>query len=147
MSLAERVETDLKQAMKAHDASVVETLRMLRASLKNLQIEKQREIEDAEIEAVIRTTLKQLGDARTSFVSGGRSDLVQKTDQEATVLAAYLPPAMSQSELQALVDKTVAVVGKDPKLFGRIMGEVIKASGGRADGGQVQTLVKAALET
>lgn len=146
MALSESIDNDLKQAMKAQNASVVDTLRMLRASMKNLHIEKQQELTDDDVQGLIRTSIKQLKDAREQFAAGNRMDLAEKNDAEIVLLNAYLPAAMDPAELQAIVNEKVAAIGKDPKLFGKIMGEVIKATGGRADGGAVQAAVKAALD-
>ena len=146
MALNESIDNDLKQAMKAQNASVVDTLRMLRASMKNLQIEKQQELTDDEIQGLIRTNIKQLKDAREQFAAGNRMDLAEKNDAEIALLSAYLPAAMDPAELSAIVAEKVAAIGKDPKLFGKIMGDVMKATGGRADGSAVQAAVKAALD-
>lgn len=146
MALNESIDNDLKQAMKAQNASVVDTLRMLRASMKNLQIEKQQELTDDEIQGLIRTNIKQLKDAREQFAAGNRMDLAEKNDAEIALLGAYLPAAMDPAELSAIVAEKVAAIGKDPKLFGKIMGDVMKATGGRADGSAVQAAVKAALD-
>lgn len=146
MTLAETIDNDLKQAMKAHHASVVETLRMLRASVKNEQIAKQRPLRDEEILALIRTSIKQLKDARSAFESGNRADLVEKNDREIEILSAFLPAALSSEELDAIIQEKVAAIGRDPKLFGKVMGEVVKAVDGRADGATIQSAVKAALD-
>ncbi len=146
MALNASIDNDLKQAMKAQNASVVDTLRMLRASMKNLQIEKQQELTDDDIQGLIRTNIKQLKDAREQFAAGNRMDLAEKNDAEIALLSAYLPAAMDPAELEAIVAEKVAAIGTDPKLFGKIMGDVMKATGGRADGSAVQAAVKAALD-
>lgn len=145
MSLIETIDNDLKSAMKAREASVVETLRMLRATMKNAQIDKQRPLTDEEVVALLRTSLKQLADARAQFAQGGRDDLVAKTDAEIAVLTRYLPPALPEAELDAIVAAKVAQIGADPKNFGKVMGAVMKEVAGRADGAAVQAAVKAAL--
>lgn len=147
MGLIETVDNDLKIAMKAHDASVVETLRMLRATMKNMQIEKQRPLTDEDVLAILRTTLKQLADAKVQFASGGRADLVEKSDAEIAILSKYLPPAMPAEELEKIVAAKVAEIGADPKAFGKVMGVVVKEAAGRADGAAIQAAVKKALGT
>lgn len=147
MGLIETIDGDLKLAMKSHDASAVETLRMLRATMKNAQIDKQRPLTDEDVLALIRTTLKQLKDAAEQYAAGGRQDLVAKADVEAALLRKYLPAALPEAELQAIVAAKIAEMGKDPKLFGKVMGAVMKEVAGRADGAAVQAAVKAALET
>ncbi len=145
MGLIETVDNDLKLAMKAHEASVVETLRMLRATMKNVQIEKQRPVTDEEAAGLVRTTIKQLTDASAAFAAGGRADLVQKNAAEIALLRKYLPAAMPPEELARIVAAKVAEIGKDPKNFGKVMGAVVKDVAGRAEGGDIQQAVKAAL--
>ncbi len=147
MGLIETVDNDLKLAMKAHDTSVVETLRMLRATMKNTQIEKQRPLTDEDVLGLLRTTLKQAADAKAQFVAGGRADLVEKTDAEMVILSRYLPPAMPAEELEKIVAAKVAEIGADPKAFGKVMGAVVKEVSGRADGAAIQAAVKKALGT
>ncbi len=145
MGLIETVDNDLKIAMKAHQTSEVETLRMLRATMKNMQIEKQRPLTDEDVLAILRTTLKQLADAKAQFATGGRADLVEKSDAEIAILSKYLPPAMPTEELEKIVAAKVAEIGADPKAFGKVMGAVVKEVAGRADGAAIQAAVKKAL--
>ncbi len=146
MNLADRIVADLSTAMKQKEASVVGTLRMLRAAIKNVEIDKQRSLAEEEILAVLRTSLKQLTDAKEQFTQGGRADLVQKTDAEMVILNAYLPPEMSDSDLDAAVRAVVADVGAtSAKDFGKVMGAVVAKVGGSASGGRVSVVVKTVL--
>ncbi|MBP9749108.1 GatB/YqeY domain-containing protein [Patescibacteria group bacterium] len=146
MTLADRIAADLSTAMKQKEASVVDTLRMLRAAVKNVEIDKQRPLADEEILAVLRTSLKQLADAKEQFVQGDRKDLVQKTEAEMVVLNAYLPPEMSDGDLEATVRAVVADVGAtSAKDFGKVMGAVVLKVGGNASGGRVSAVVKTVL--
>ena len=146
MDLVQRIAADLTDAMKRKDASVVDTLRMLRAATKNAEIEKRRPLEEPETVAVIRSSIKQIKDARQDFLTGGRQDLVDKADAETAVLGKYLPAELTDDELKAIVEEAVAASGAaGPKDFGKAMGAAMKAVAGRAEGGRVGELVKARL--
>ena len=138
MALTERVDTDLKDAMRAKNASKVGVLRMLKSALKYAAIEKSRaegELTDAEAVQVIRKQAKQRQDSIDSFEKGGRAELVEKEKEELSILQAYLPQGMSADELAKVVRDTIAEVGATSKVQ---MGMVMKASqekvAGRADG-------------
>ena len=147
MSILQTIEHDYIDAAKAKQAEKVSTLRMLRAALKNTQIEKMHPLSEDETMDVLRKELKKLKDARETFVQGKRDDLVAKSDQEILILTSYLPTALSDDELRALVQEVItSVPGATAKEFGRIMGEVVKRSKGRADGGRVSVIVKENLE-
>jgi uncharacterized protein YqeY len=146
MTLLDRIAADLATAMKQKEASVVETLRMLRAAIKNVEIDKRRMLAEEEVLAVLRTSLKQLTDAKEQFTQGGRPDLVAKTDAEMAILQAYLPPEMSDGDLEAVVRAVVAEVGAtSPKDVGKVMGAAVAKVGAGASGSRVSTVVKTVL--
>lgn len=155
MSLLERLEQEYIRASKARDADAVSTLRLLRAALKNTQIEKMHPLSDDEAIDVVTKEVKKLKDSRESFVAGGRADLINKTDHELALLQTYLPAGLSDDELAAIVAQVIAQsivasategAGATAMNFGKIMGEVMKLAKGRADGGRVSAAVKSALE-
>ncbi|PYL64239.1 MAG: glutamyl-tRNA amidotransferase, partial [Verrucomicrobia bacterium] len=114
MALIERVDTDLKDAMRAKNASTVGVLRMLKSALKYAAIEKSRaegELTDTEAVQVIRRQAKQRQDSIDSFEKGGRAELVAKEKEELSILQAYLPQAMGADELAKVVRDTIAEVG------------------------------------
>src|SRR5689334_736031 len=138
MSLAQRIDSDLKEAMRAKDANKLGVLRMLKSALKYAAIEKsgaEGELDDAEATQVIRKQVKQRQDSIESFEKGGRAELAEKEKSEVAILNEYLPAAMSSEELSRLVRDTIAEVGASSKAQ---MGAVMKALGpkiaGRADG-------------
>src|SRR5712691_3719950 len=138
MALAERVDTDLKDAMRAKDATKLGVLRMLKSALKYAAIEKsgaEAELNDAEAAQVIRKQVKQRQDSIESFEKGGRAELAAKEKEELSILQSYLPQAMSADELAKVVRGTIAEVGATSKAQ---MGPVMKALqtkvAGRADG-------------
>jgi len=138
MTLQERVDSDLKDAMRAKDAGRLGVLRMLKSALKYAAIEKsgpEGELDDAESTQVIRKQVKQRQDSIESFEKGGRAELAEKEQGEVEILNQYLPAAMNPDELARLVRETITEVGATSKAQ---MGAVMKALGpkvaGRADG-------------
>ena len=114
MTLPERIDSDLKDAMRARDANKLGVLRMLKSALKNAAIEKGASaaiLEDAEATQVVRKQVKQRQDSIESFEKGGRPELAEKERAEIAVLQQYLPAAMSSEELSRLVRETIAELG------------------------------------
>ena len=138
MSLAQRVDEDLKTAMREKSATKLGVLRMLKAAMMNAAIEKsgaQGQLADADATQVVRKQVKQRQDSIESFEKGGRPELAAKEKEELSILQSYLPQAMSADELSKIVRDTIAEVGATSKAQ---MGVVMKALqakvGGRADG-------------
>ena len=138
MKLPERVDSDLKDAMRAKDAIKLGVLRMLKSALKYAAIEKSdadADLSEAEAVQVIRKQVKQRQDSIESFEKGGRAELAAKEKQELSILNTYLPQAMSSDELSKIVRESIAEVGATSKAQ---MGGVMKAAqakvAGRADG-------------
>jgi uncharacterized protein YqeY len=138
MTLNERIDSDLKEAMRARDAQRLGVLRMLKAALKNSAIEKggaAAQLDEAEATQVIRKQVKQRQDSIESFEKGGRPELAEKEKGELAILEQYLPAAMSAEDLSRLVRETITEVGATSRAQ---MGAVMKALGpkvaGRADG-------------
>ena len=138
MTLQQRVDSDLKDGMRAQDAMKVGVLRMLKSALKYAAIEKsgaEAELNDAEAVQVIRKQVKQRQDSIESFEKGGRAELVEKEKKELSILNEYLPQAMSADELGKIVRETIAEVGATSKAqMGAVMKAVQAKVAGRADG-------------
>ena len=118
MSLADQIDSDLKDAMRARDTARLGVLRMLKSALKYAAIEKsgaEGELEDAEATQVIRKQVKQRQDSIESFEKGGRPELAEKEKAELAILNAYLPAAMSDEELTRVVRETIAEIGATSK--------------------------------
>ncbi|MFZ2187435.1 MAG: GatB/YqeY domain-containing protein [Candidatus Moraniibacteriota bacterium] len=149
MTLYETIGAHLKEAMKAGDASRRDTLRLLQSAMKNVAIEKRKaaaELSDAEIEAVLRRLVKQRKDSVEQFRTGHREDLAVKEEAELTLLAAYLPQAMPEEELTALIESALKESGITAKAqMGQAMGAVMKAVAGRASGDDVRRIVESLL--
>ena len=138
MILAERIDSDLKDAMRAKDPVRLSTLRMLKAALTNATIEKSRakgELTDVEAAQVVRKQVKQRQDSIESFEKGGRAELAAKEKDELSILQSYLPKAMSADDLAKVVRDTIAEVGATSKAqMGAIMKALQEKVAGRADG-------------
>lgn len=145
MSTIERIDQDLKEAMKAKNEAVVSTLRLARSSFKNKQIDLGHELTDEEAAGVLRTLVKQYRDALTDFQAAGRADLVEKQSAEIELLERYLPAGISEAEIEEIAKKVITDNGAAGKDFGRLMGAVMKDVAGRADGNTVRTVVQRLL--
>ena len=149
MSLQQQIDNDLKEAMKAQQAERLGVLRMLKAALKNLAIEKGGPnvlLDDAEATAVIRKQVKQRQDSIESFTSGGRPELAAKEQAEMEILNAYLPKAMSPEDLAALVKEAIAEAGATSKAqMGAVMKIASAKAAGRTDGRALSTEVQRQL--
>jgi uncharacterized protein YqeY len=138
MTLQERVDSDLKEAMRAKDTTKLGVLRMLKAALKYAAIAKpgaEAELSDAEAAQVVRKQVKQRQDSIESFKKGGRVELAAKEKEELLILNAYLPQAMSFDELAEVVRATIAETGATSKAqMGGVMKALQAKVAGRADG-------------
>jgi uncharacterized protein YqeY len=138
MTLQERVDSDLKDAMRARDAARLGVLRMLKSALKYSAIERggaESQLDDAEAVQVIRKQVKQRQDSIEQFEKGGRPELAAKEKEEMAILNAYLPQGLNAEELANIVRETITELGATSKAQ---MGAVMKALqgkvAGRADG-------------
>ena len=137
MTLNERIDIDLKDAMRAKDAGKLGVLRMLKSALKYASIEKSSEsqLDDAAASQVIRKQVKQRQDSIESFEKGGRPELAAKEKEELEILNAYLPKGLNSDELAALVGEAITEVGATSKAqMGAVMKAVQSEVAGRADG-------------
>jgi uncharacterized protein YqeY len=149
MTLPERIDSDLKDAMRAQDAVKLGVLRMLKSAIKYSAIEKaggESQLDDAEAAQVIRKQVKQRQDSIESFEKGGRLELAEKEKNELAILTAYLPQGLSAEELTKTVRETIAELGATSKAQ---MGAVMKALqgkvAGRADGRAISQEVQKQL--
>lgn len=146
MTLQQRVDSDLKEAMRAKDGTKLNVLRMLKSALKYAAIAKsdaEAELSDAEAVQVIRKQAKQRRDSIESFEKGGRAELADKEKEELSILNTYLPQGMSPDELAKIVRETIGELGATSKVqMGAVMKALQAKVGGRADGktlsGEVQ---------
>jgi uncharacterized protein YqeY len=151
MTLQQRVDSDLKDGMRAQDAAKVGVLRMLKSALKYAAIEKsgaEAELSDAEAAQVIRKQVKQRQDSIESFEKGGRPELAEKEKKEMSILNEYLPQAMSATELAQAVREAITEVGATSKAqMGVVMKAVQAKVAGRADGKSLSQEVQKQLSS
>ena len=138
MTLQQRLDSDLKEAMRAKDATKLGVLRMLKSALKYAAIAKsdaEAELSDAEAVQIIRKQAKQRQDSIESFEKGGRAELADKEKEELAILNTYLPQGMSPDELAKVVRETIAELGATSKAqMGAVMKALQAKVSGRADG-------------
>ncbi len=150
MSLLTQITDDMKAAMKAKDDATLSTVRMLKAALKNKQIDlygaQAKELSDEEVVAVVKAQIKQLKDAADAFKQGGREDMVSASLKEVAVLEKYLPAQMDDAALEAAVKGALSAAGLTVKAdAGKAMGAAMKAVAGKADGSRVKKMVESIL--
>jgi len=145
MSLFQKIEEDLKLALKNREELTVSTLRFLISAIKNQEIEKQRELSDEEVIQILQRQIKQRRESMAAFQSGGREDLALKEKRELEILSKYLPQQLTPKELEEIVKEVIAMLGPTQKDFGKVMGQVMVRVKGRAEGSLVSQTVKEAL--
>jgi len=146
-SLKERIDADLKEAMRSKDALGTSVLRMLKSAVKYKEVEPGgHALEDAGVLSVIQTLIKQRRDSVEQCRAGGRPELAEKEEKEIARLQSYLPAQLSPDELRAEVRAAIAQVGaKGPKDMGAVMKALMPKVQGRAEGKAVSDAVKAEL--
>lgn len=143
VTLAERLESDYKTALKARDRLRVETIRLIKAAMQRLAIEKQKPLlDDQEIQQVVSQQVKQRRETIEAVKSSGRQDILDQAKRELDILAAYLPPQLSPEAITQLVEEALNTVGQNQ---GQIMKYVMGKAAGSADGKMVSQLVSERL--
>jgi len=148
MGLRERLDADLKAAMKQKDELKLSVVRMLKSAVKYREVEGEKAVtlDDAGILQVVATEIKRRRDSVEQYRAGGREDLARKEEAEIVILQGWLPAQLSEAELGAKVDEVVARVGaKGPKDMGAVMKALLPEVQGRAEGKAVSDLVKQRL--
>ena len=146
MPLKDRINDDVKTAMRGGDARRRDALRLLLAAMKQREVDDRKELADPDVVAVIDKMIKQRREAIAQFEKGGRQDLAQNEQFEIGVFQAYMPQAMSDAEVEAVVAETIAAAGaKAPSDMGKVMGALKGRLAGKADMTKVSALVKAKL--
>lgn len=146
MSLKDRINDDIKAAMRAGDAARRDALRLLTAALKQRQVDERRDLADADVVAVIDKLIKQRRDSIAQFEKGGRQDLAQKEQFEIAAFQAYMPQSLSDAEIEAAITEVMDATGaKSASDMGKVMGALKGKLAGRADMTKVSALVKARL--
>ncbi|MBA9025483.1 GatB/YqeY domain-containing protein [Peribacillus huizhouensis] len=143
MSLLERLNNDMKQAMKNKEKDKLSVIRMLKSSLQNEELKKREALTDDEELTVLSRELKQRKDSLQEFENAGRIDLVDKVRTEIDYVEAYMPEQLSEEEISEIVKNTIEEVNASSKTdMGRVMGALMPKVKGKADGSLVNKLVQ-----
>ncbi|MDA8441258.1 MAG: GatB/YqeY domain-containing protein [Peptococcaceae bacterium] len=148
MSLKERLTEDMKTAMKAREEGKqrLSVIRMVRAAIKNAEIDKKSEFGDTEVIEVLAREVKMRRDAALEFAKGNRPDTVEALQQEIAILLEYLPQQLNEAEVRQLASEVIAQVGaQGPKDLGKVMGAITPKTKGRVDGKLVNQIVRELL--
>lgn len=148
VSLKQRINDDLKQAIRVGDTRRRDALRFVLAALQQREVDERKELAESEALAVLERLIKQRREAIAQFEKGGRQDLAASERFELELLQGYLPRALTQEELAAAVAEAIAATGaKSPSDLGKVMSALKGKLAGRADMGQVSAMVKARLSS
>jgi uncharacterized protein len=148
MTLKDRINEDMKSAMRAKDAPRLGAIRFLQAAIKQKEVDERVSADDAAILAIIEKLIKQRRDSITQFEQAGRTDLANKEKAELQLLAGYLPQQLDENELLAEVDAAIAEAAagdRSPAAMGKVMAALKPRIAGRADLGHASALVKQRL--
>lgn len=146
MRVLEQVNQDMKTAMKAKDRESLTTIRMIKSSIQNEEIAKGRDLTADEELTILAREKKQRLESLEEFKKADRSDLVEKLETEIKIVDKYLPEQLSDDEVRVLVQETIDEVGAESmKDMGTVMSAVMPKVQGRADGGQINGLVRELL--
>lgn len=146
MSLVEQLAADMKEAMKARQEVRLRTIRMLRAALKNAEIDRKRPLSEDEVLEVLSKELKIRQESLAEFQRAGRTEQASELEEEIRVVRSYLPEPLSDEELRALAQAAIVEVGAaGPRDMGRVMGVLMPKVRGRADGAKVSQVVREEL--
>lgn len=143
MNLTERLNDDMKQAMKSQDKFRLSVIRMVRATIKNREIELKRALEDDEVLDIVSREIKQRKDSLQEFKKAGRDDLAENVAAEIDVISVYLPQQLSDEEVKEIVQQTIQETGASSKAdMGKVMAALMPKVKGRADGKLVNQFVQ-----
>lgn len=146
MSLKQKITEDMKAAMRSGDIKRRDTIRLLQAAIKQREVDERIVLDDAAIVAVIDKMLKQRKDSITQYEAAQRMDLADKEKEEVSILTGYMPQALSDDEIAALLGEAiVASNAQGMQDMGKVMALLRPQLAGRADMGQVSALIKAKL--
>ena len=147
LSLKEQINADFIKAYKAKDETLYPTLRLLRAAINQVEVDtRNKDLTDDDIIKILKTELKRRLDSIVLYQQGGRADLVRQEDSEKRIIERYLPQQMSEEHIRTITKDVIAKIGATALTdFGRVMGLVMKETGGNADGLSVKKIVQELL--
>lgn len=146
MGLNERLNEDMKHAMKNQDKFRLSVIRMVRSSIKNIEIDQRKTLDDNEVLDVLSREIKQRKDSLQDFEKAGRQDLVDNLKAELDILSVYMPQQLSEDDVKEIVQQTIQEVGASSKAdMGKVMSALMPKVKGRADGKLVNQFVQQLL--
>ena len=147
MSIRERLEEDIRNAMRSRSQQRLEALRFLKSAINRVEIDRRVTLDDDGITEVVVRQVKDRRDSIRMFQEGNRQDLVEKETADLAILEEYMPPQLEEGELVALIEQTIKQVGAETiRDKGKVMGRLMPQVQGKADGQQVNAIVTRLLE-
>jgi uncharacterized protein YqeY len=146
MSLKDRIQQDVKDAMRAKDKTRLAAIRLITAAIKQREVDERIELDDAQVTAVLDKMAKQRRESISQFEKAGRDDLIAQEVMELEIIQSYLPEQLGEDEINALIDSAMQATGATSiKDMGKVMGQLKPKLQGRADMSAVSALIKARL--
>ncbi|GIP25117.1 hypothetical protein J23TS9_02470 [Paenibacillus sp. J23TS9] len=147
MNLSERLNEDMIQAMKSKEKFRLSTIRMVRSTIKNLEIDLKRTLDDNEVLDILSREIKQRKDALQEFKKADRDDLASNVEAEIEIIGQYLPEQLSEEEIKVIVQQTIQETGASSKAdMGKVMSALMPKVKGRSDGKLVNQVVQQFLQ-
>jgi hypothetical protein len=147
MSLKDRIQQDMKDAMRAKDKARLATIRLIMAAIKQREVDERIELDDAQVIAVLDKMSNQRRESISQFEQAGRDDLIAQENAELEIIRPYLPEQLGEDELNALIEAAMQATGASTiKDMGKVMGQLKAKIQGRADMGAVSALIKSRLQ-
>ncbi len=145
-TLKQRLTDDMKSAMRSKDAHRLGVIRMILAAVKQREVDERIELDDSQVLAILDKMTKQRRDSIEQYTKGDRPELADNERAEIEIISEYLPPALSEAELEAMISEAIATSGaSNPRDMGKVIGLLKSKLQGRADMGAVSTQIKAKL--
>jgi uncharacterized protein YqeY len=145
-TLKAQIMADMKEAMRAKDKDRLGTIRLIQAAIKQREVDERIELDDSQVLVVLDKMVKQRRDSITQYRDAGREELAAKEEAELSIIQQYLPAALSEAEVDALIDEAVSASGAESmKDMGKVMGQLKPKVQGRADMGEISARIKARL--
>ena len=147
MSIKDRIQQDMKDAMRAKEKARLGTIRLILAAIKQREVDERIELDDTQVIAVLDKMAKQRRESISQFEQAGRDDLIAQENAELGIILPYLPEALGEDELNALIEAAMEATGASSiKDMGKVMGQLKPKIQGRADMGAVSALIKSRLQ-
>ena len=146
MSLKDRIQQDVKDAMRAKEKERLATIRLITAAIKQREVDERIELDDEQVLVVLDKMCKQRRESISQFEKAGRDDLIAQEVSELDIIKTYLPEQLGEDEIAAMIDTAMADTGASSiKDMGKVMGQLKPKLQGRADMGAVSALIKSKL--